>query len=139
MSQGHFREPSANPSPPVVERRQHKRFIEEVRVRYRDLEGNESARWGLSRDLSLGGMCLLAEEDVPMGCHLALEIHIQHETAPVLALGRVVRTGDRDGEHSLAGIQFLWVGQEDRANLERLAAYFRKKYGETGDLRKLSD
>ena len=138
MSQGQSREPSAKASP-VAERRQHKRFIEEVRVRYRDLEGSESARWGLSRDLSLGGMCLLAEEEVPMGSHLAVEIHIQQETAPVLALGRVVRSGEHEEGHILAGIQFLWVGHEDRANLERLAGYFRKKYGETGDLRSLSD
>jgi hypothetical protein len=139
VSQRQSRETSANPSPPVAERRAHKRFIEEVRVRYRDIEGNEPARWGLSRDLSLGGLCLLAEEDVAMGCHLAVEIHIQSETAPVLALGRVVRSGEQDDEHCVAGIQFLWVGQEDRANLERLAGYFREKYGETGDLRSLSD
>ena len=74
-----------------------------------------------------------------MGCHLAVEIHIQSETAPVLALGRVVRSGDHEDDHAIAGIQFLWIGQEDRSNLERLAAYFRQKYGETGDLERLSD
>ena len=134
MSQGQ-REPSEQPqSQSVDERRLHKRFIDEVRVRYRDLEGNDSARWGLSRDLSLGGVCLLAEEAVPMGSHLAVEVHVESETAPILALGRVVRCGEPEDGRVVAGVQFLWIGEEDRANLQRLAAYFRAKYGETGDL-----
>jgi hypothetical protein len=117
--------------PSVAERRRHKRFIVEVRVRYRDVEGVDPSRWGRTRDLSLGGLHLLSKEPVPEGSHLAFEIHIQDETAPVLALGRVVWSNP-DGEGHAAGVEFLWVSQEDRSNLGRLATYFRKKYGETG-------
>ncbi len=123
----------------VADRRRHKRFLEEVRVRFRDIEGTESSRWGRSRDLSLGGLGLFVVDDLPVGCHLALEIHIVNETAPVLALGRVVRCEkdtdpDADKEYGIAaGVQFLWIGEEDRRNLRRLASYFREKYGETGD------
>ena len=116
----------------VAERRRHKRFLDEVRVRYRDLEGVDPSRWGRTRDLSLGGLCLLSREPVAEGAHLAFEIHIVNETAPLLALGRVVHHSEPEGEAHQAGVQFLWVSQEDRASLTRLAAYFRGKYGETG-------
>jgi hypothetical protein len=121
----------SNVTPSVAERRRHKRFIVEVRVRYRDVEGVDPSRWGRTRDLSLGGLHLLSKEPVPNGSHLAFEIHIQDETAPLLALGRVVWSSP-DGEGHAAGVEFLWVSQEDRANLGRLAKYFRQKYGETG-------
>jgi len=136
VKQGHSKESrreraqnAQNAENAVAERRAHKRFLEEVRVRFRDIEGVESACWAQSRDLSLGGVGLSAEEGLVMGSHLALEIHIENETAPVLALGRVVRC-EADG----VGVQFLWISEEDRANLERLAVYFREKYGDDGDL-----
>lgn len=118
-------------TPSVAERRRHKRFIVEVRVRYRDVEGVDPSRWGRTRDLSLGGLLLLSNDPVPEGSHLAFEIHVQDETAPVLALGRVVWSSPEADGHA-SGVEFLWVSQEDRANLGRLATYFRKKYGETG-------
>jgi len=128
----------------VAERRRHKRFFEEVRVRFRDIEGVEPSRWGRSRDLSLGGLCLCSAEPVSSGCHLALEVHIENETAPVLALGRVVRVSEsEDAEDSetgvVTGIEFLWISEEDRANLQRLARYFREKYGESGAITSQDD
>ena len=116
------------------ERRRHKRFLEEVRVRYRDLEGVEPSAWGRTRDLSLGGLCLSTAEPVPLGAHLALEVHIARETSPILALGRVVRVIEPPDEEGSVGIEFLWIGEEDRANLYRLAKFFEQKYGETGEL-----
>ena len=118
-------------TPSVAERRRHKRFIVEVRVRFRDVEGVDPARWGRTRDLSLGGLLLLSKDPVPEGSHLAFEIHVQDETAPVLALGRVVWSAPEAEGHA-SGVEFLWVSQEDRSNLGRLAQYFRQKYGETG-------
>lgn len=129
----HEGQKSQRESSSVAERRRHKRFLDEVRIRYRDIEGVEPSRWGRTRDLSLGGLCLLGDEPVPVGCHLAMEVHIENETCPVLALGRVVRATSDDGGCA-AGIEFLWISEEDRANLQRLAAYFRERYGETGTL-----
>jgi len=116
------------------ERRRHRRFFEEVRVRYRDLEGVEPAAWGRTKDLSLGGLCLATAEHVPLGAHLALEVHIARETSPILALGRVVRVVEEPEEDGIVGIEFLWIGEEDRKNLTRLAKFFEEKYGETGEL-----
>lgn len=116
------------------ERRRHRRFFEEVRVRYRDLEGVEPSAWGRTKDLSLGGLCLETAEPVPLGAHLALEVHIARETSPILALGRVVRVVELPEEEGTVGIEFLWIGEEDRVNLCRLAKFFEEKYGETGEL-----
>ncbi|MEM8885081.1 MAG: PilZ domain-containing protein [Planctomycetota bacterium] len=132
-------EPQGQQSPRTTantaERRRHVRFLEEVRVRYRDIEGCDASRWGRSRDLSLGGLGLLADDVVPEGSHLAVEIHMESEPAPVLALARVLRCDAlADDAGHVAGCQFLWMSADDRSQLERLAAYFRKKYGTSGDL-----
>lgn len=114
------------------ERRRHTRFLDEVQVRYRDLESGDASRWGRTRDLSLGGLLLICEETVKPGTHLALEIHIENETAPLLALGKTLRSrADPEGGFA-AGLQFLWVSEEDRRTLQRLAAYFKRRYGTTG-------
>jgi c-di-GMP-binding flagellar brake protein YcgR len=130
------REEHLDLSTSTEERRRHRRFFEEVRVRYRDLEGVEPSSWGRTKDLSLGGLCLSTAEPVPLGAHLALEVHIAQETSPILALGRVVRLiEDAEEEDGTAvGIEFLWIGEEDRANLQRLAKFFEEKYGETGEI-----
>ena len=47
----------------------------------------------------------------------------------MLALGRVLRCLDHGEEGHSAGIQFLWVSEEDRTNLYRLADHFRARYG----------
>lgn len=133
MAHADSRGENPNPQKPleVAERRSFKRFHDEVRVRFRDLEGVGPSSWGRSRDLSLGGLCLHSERRVRTGSHLALEIQIESETAPVLALARVLRA-NREEEGFALGLQFLWVSEEDRANLRRLAAHFAAKYGETG-------
>jgi len=128
-------QPSASERTGTAERRRHVRFLDEVKIRFRDIEGSEPSCWGRSRDLSLGGLCLLTDEPVAVGAHLALEVHIETEPAPVLALARVVRSAQESQESAAAGVEFLWMSAEDRGNLERLAEYFRKKYGTTGDLR----
>ncbi|MHC4937841.1 MAG: PilZ domain-containing protein [Planctomycetota bacterium] len=123
----------------TAERRRHVRFLDQVKVRYRDIEGTDPSNWGRSRDLSLGGMGLLTERPLPVGSHLALEIHIETEPAPVLALARVVRCAQDGPERVTAGVEFLWMSAEDRGNLERLADYFRKKHGTSGDLQHPED
>jgi c-di-GMP-binding flagellar brake protein YcgR len=105
-----------------------------VKVRYRDIEGTEPSSWGRSRDLSIGGLGLATPQALRMGSHLALEIHIDSEPAPIVALGRVVRASDDEQGEAHSGVEFLWLSVEDRANLERLATYFRIKYGTSGDL-----
>lgn len=130
--------PAAADQADTADRRRHRRFLDQVRVRYRDIEGTDPSGWGRSRDLSLGGLGLITKSAVELGAHLALEIHIDSEPAPVLALCRVVRCSpDEDGnvDDYLAGVEFLWMSEEDRGNLERLAGYFRRKHGTDGDLR----
>jgi len=121
----------------IADRRRHLRFLDEVKVRFRDIEGSEPSCWGRSRDLSIGGLGLATPQALKMGSHLALEIHIDSEPAPIVALGRVVRASDDDqnGENEAhSGVEFLWLSVEDRANLARLSTYFQDKYGTSGDL-----
>ena len=128
------REEEHHVSASTEERRRYRRFLEDVRVRYRDLEGVAPSSWGRTKDLSLGGLCLGTLDPLSVGAHLALEVHIAQETAPILALGRVVRAVEEPGEECAVGIEFLWISEEDRRNLDRLARFFEQKYGETGEL-----
>jgi len=116
----------------LEERRRHRRFLEAVSVRFRDIEGVEPSRWGRTRDLSLGGACLVTDDPVVVGSHLVLEIHVASETAPILILARALRSG-REEEGFVTGLEFLWLGEEDRSNLQRLSGHFRRQYGDTGD------
>ena len=49
-------QPSASDRTGTAERRRHVRFLDEVKIRFRDIEGSEPSCWGRSRDLSLGGL-----------------------------------------------------------------------------------
>ncbi|MGQ0614464.1 MAG: PilZ domain-containing protein [Planctomycetaceae bacterium] len=118
-----------------ADRRRHRRFLEEVTVRYRDIEGSEPSRWARTRDLSLGGTCLVISEPLAVGSHLVIEVHIEHEAAPLLVLARVLRSvPEEDG--FAAGLEFLWLGEEDRVSLRRLSEHFRRRHGETGELQR---
>ena len=134
VQQGEGTPSKARHEPAIAERRRHRRFIDEINVRFRDLEGTSPSIWGRSRNLSLGGLCLVTDGPVAVDSHLALELHIKDETAPIVVLGRVLRCTSEDGCHA-AGLEFVWVSAEDCATLKRLADYFRETYGETGDLR----
>ncbi len=125
--------PPGDANQEVAERRRHTRYLDEVRIRYRDLERALPSCWGRSRDLSLGGLCLVSEQPLSVGSYLALEIQIPGETAPVLALSQVVRSV-REERTCASGLEFLWVSEEDRANLRRLAAHFARAYGDTQGL-----
>lgn len=132
MQEGHAQQaPGVQGSQVAADRRRFERFIEEVTVRFRDLEADDPSRWGQTRNLSLGGLCLLTEGPVRVRSHLAFEIHIVDESAPVLALGTVRRCEVEPGGYA-SGVEFLWVSREDRRDLERLARHFRSKYGRSG-------
>ena len=46
---------NGRPDTNIADRRRHLRFLDEVKVRYRDIEGSDPSCWGRSRDLSIGG------------------------------------------------------------------------------------
>ncbi len=133
MHQGEGTPSRARREQAIAERRRHHRFIAEIKVRFRDLEGTGPSIWGRSRNLSLGGLCLITDDPVAVDCHLALELHVKDETAPIVVLGRVLRCTSEEGFHA-SGLEFLWVSSEDCSTLKRLAEYFKETYGETGDL-----
>jgi len=77
VQEGHAQQaPGAQGTPVAEERRRLERYIEEVSVRFRDLEADDPSRWGRTRNLSLGGLCLLTRRPVRVASHLAFEIQI---------------------------------------------------------------
>ena len=108
------------------ERRRHARFFDEVRIRFRDVAREEFTSWGEARDLSIGGACLWSDVGTEINGHLALEIHLERDRPPVLALARVLRC-DAQGAGYRSGLEFLWLGEEDQESLQEFAAYCRER------------
>ena len=128
--QGSRRDEEAAAETAAEERRRHPRFFDEVKIRFRDLGGTVDPRWGRARDLSLGGTCLLSESNTEVGCHLALEIHLERSRPPMLALARVLRCESESGEfHS--GLEFLWLGEEAHESLAEFAEYCRDRLSDS--------
>ncbi len=124
--QGSRREEEVAAETAAEERRRHPRFFDEVKIRFRDLGDTVDPRWGRARDLSLGGTCLLSETNTEVGCHLALEIHLERERPPVLALARVLRC-ESAGKEFHSGLEFLWLGEEAHESLAEFAEYCRER------------
>lgn len=80
-----------------------------VRVRFRALEAGGAARWGEGRAVSAGGLRLRADEALPVGAHLALEVHGEEGGPPLLALACVLTSERVEGAHEHQ-LQFLWCG-----------------------------
>jgi hypothetical protein len=85
-----------------------------ARVRFRAFETGGAARWGEGHALSAGGLRLRTDEALPVGEHLALEVHMDEGRPPLLALACVLTSAPFEGayEHQL---QFLWRGEDDKS------------------------
>ena len=73
-----------------------------------------------TKDLSVGGIFLLTEEDIPIGTNLDLEIAVQGMKDLIKLKGKVVRA-EREGEKLVGfGVQFVDVARDDSKKLKKL-------------------
>lgn len=100
------------------ERRQH------VRVPYgawiEDLSRTGGLRFYLTRDLSLGGMLLQAEEPPPIGAKVRLRLVVENESRAISMEGSVVRHGTDAGGTRLFAVQFTNVDPVHMGYLQEL-------------------
>ena len=83
---------------------------------------------GETLNLSASGLCFLAPEALAPETHIALELALEGETDPVVALGRVVWC-DGEGESYRIGVCFSWVREQDRRSLDVIAAFVKARLG----------
>jgi len=75
-----------------------------------------------TKDLSIGGVYLLTEEDIPIGTILNLEISVQGLKQLLILKGKVVRVEKKEGKTNGVGIQFIDIADEDMENLKTILA-----------------
>ena len=82
---------------------------------------------GLAVDISGGGICLEAEQDLARGAMLAIDLHSPEFDTPILALARVVWCRKRlFSDVYDVGAEFLWISWADMSAQARIAEYVKK-------------
>lgn len=118
---------------PGEERRRAPRIEERFQVAFRTLrEGTAEPKRTAARTLNLSasGLCLLTHDALRRDDHLAMELNLQGQPAPVMAVGRVVWC-DRDEEAGgyRVGVCFTWLREEDRKALALIGEYVQSRLG----------
>lgn len=102
----------------VIERRAEERVRLRVSV---DME-SVSSFLGLTKDVSLAGICVVADEQLPVDSLVDLEFQIPPGIHPIEAVGEIRWSRAIDPEQPLFtyGIEFLRLSDADRARLGEL-------------------
>lgn len=107
------------------ERRKYARLQANVEVKYTVI-GKPGAVNAFSKNISAGGLCILAEEQLVVDTPLQLEIRIPDLQNPIVALGRVVwqqkahaAAAEKSRQRFDTGIEFTGISDFDRFNINR--------------------
>ena len=73
-----------------------------------------------TKDLSVGGLFLVTEEDIPIGTEICLELAIAGVKNLLKVKGKVVRKEEKDGKIVGFGVQFVDVDSESSEDIEGL-------------------
>ena len=106
----------------TTDRREHPRHQRDLEGQYLEIAGAGASRNARLRDISQGGLCMLCEAAIPPGRLLVLGLELRGVDQPFVARG-VVRHSTPDGDRFAVGIQFTWVGYEQRRALDILRRY----------------
>ncbi|HUT32817.1 MAG TPA: PilZ domain-containing protein [Planctomycetota bacterium] len=106
-------------------------------VEYREVSDKEfqtSSVSGLAVDISGGGICLEAKQEVAPGTMVAIDLHSPDFEAPILALAKVVWCKKRlFSEVYDVGAEFLWSGWGDSSAQSKIVEYVRQRVPKDAD------
>lgn len=106
---------------PRLDQRGNERLKVKAIVRYRDVDAGDEVTWGVTDDISAGGLRLVSGFRLTEGSHVALEVlALSAATIPFCALGRVMWSDRREAGAYAIGIQFLWLGENAQTALAGL-------------------
>lgn len=108
----------------MEERRKFPRIRTELFVRYKTLRLPDEHSEAQTKDISEGGVCLIAREQIQAGTVLAMEINFPHLSKPIPASGRVIWSRESNLGPSPAGhpqfdngIEFEQISEPDRQQI----------------------
>lgn len=121
------------------ERRKFLRITVELIVRYKVLTPAEQQLKGKTKNISGGGICLVAHEQYTPGTVMAMEIKFPHSINPVVVKGRVVWSKESGLGPSPAGrprfdngIEFEEISDSDRWQIIKQVNSEQKKARDKG-------
>ena len=103
----------------VRERRKFPRVSVTCDVKYRavemveDVPDFEDGSGGIMKNISGGGVCIVANEIHEIGQMLALELTLPGFPSDVISYGRVAWCRSREDTRFDVGVEFWWVGWND--------------------------
>lgn len=101
------------------ERRKYLRLATSVEVKYKII-GDPGEVKVFSRDISAGGLCILAQEKLAPNTPLELKIKIPDLVDHIRALGKVVWQKKSESSQNFdTGLEFTGISDFDRFNINR--------------------
>lgn len=100
-----------------------------------DLSKKSATVHAVTRDISMGGMCLVGQNAFPEDSALQIHLHLPGYPAPLTLLAEVVRvmseSAGSSGSTFRAGIKILAINRQDVVRLDKflLAEKIRKRGG----------
>jgi len=110
---------------PMEERRKYVRLNTLVDVAYQKHQPEVEKELSLSKNISKGGICLIAYEKLKKFDLLDLKLYLPGARAPINAVGKVVWTeefiiGDiSTGRRFDVGIEFMKISPEDKKKIDQ--------------------
>jgi c-di-GMP-binding flagellar brake protein YcgR len=87
-------------------------------------EVKEELLRGSTVNISSGGICFEADEEVPEGTILALEMEATVFPAPIIAVGKAVWCRKQEKKEKFdVGVEFQWLGWQDLDVQQALTEY----------------
>lgn len=109
----------------MLGKRKFPRLNEEWELNYRVMDKNEFANDPMRQytvNISGGGICFKANEEIADNTMLAIELESDQFPAPILALARAVRC--KRARHGYeVGCEFWWVGWQNNDAQQAMADY----------------
>ena len=119
----------AEPDVRTAERRRHVRYPEDNRVHFLEVEEPGDAHEGHVRELSAGGLCLMASREFNVGTRLCLGIFFEHRLGDPLMVLAEVRYCRPDEDGFALGLRFVHGTDEQRDALASIQAYLVERHG----------
>ncbi len=85
----------------------------------------------LTVNISGGGICFEASEDLPKGTMLALELRSAEFPSPIMALAKSIWCRERDVDKYEVGAEFWWTGWKNNDSQRNMLEYINKQIDET--------
>jgi hypothetical protein len=119
-----------------MKRRKFPRLKEGWALEYRVLDSAQFVKdpvASLAVNISGGGVCLEAKEEVATGTMVAIDLHSPAFDSPILALARVVWCKKRlFSDVYEVGAEFWWVGWRDSDAQTQIAQYIKERVPNEG-------